>query len=416
MANRRGFLAEIQHQNRLAEQRQRTAMREQTAAVRRNEQARKAAERAAAAATRASDADRKRLEKDAAAAHVAAQQAEVDVMNAKLAAQYDRVDSLLEATLDVDDYVDLKDLRRTVDHPPFDRADLRHPIPAPPALPDPELPIFQPPESPSGLFGRKKKLAEAQARAEAAFAHAQASWEYEVQQLPEMRRQLAEQHAAQEQARQEALRVEVDRYKEECVRRENEIAEHNAAVDLFITNLSYGAVDAVQEYIGIVLANSIYPDGFTVEHEAEFDPDSAELSLRVLIPGPDTIPTVKAYRYVKSSDEITHVALAQKDAKARYTGVIHQVALRTLHEVFEADRRGLVRGISLEVGTETINPATGRETYIPMAAVAASRDSFSELDLSAVVPAATLEHLGATISKNALGLSPITGSGVRRSS
>lgn len=416
MANRRGFLAEIQHQNRLAEQRQRTAMREQAASARRNEQARKAAERAALAAKRASDADRKRLEKDAATAHAAAQQAEVDELNAKLAAEYDRVDSLLEATLDVDDYVDLKDLRRTVDHPPFDRADLRNPIPVPPPLPDPEPPVFQPPEAPSGLFGRKKKLAEAQKQAEAAFEHAQASWESEVQQLPEIRRQLAEQHAAQEQTRQEALRVEVERYKEECVQRENEIAEHNAAVDQFITNLSYGAVDAVQEYIGIVLANSVYPDGFTVEHEAEFDPDSAELSLRVLIPGPDTIPTVKSYRYVKASDEITHVALAQKDAKARYTGVIHQVALRTLHEVFEADRRGLVRGISLEVGTETINPATGRETYIPFAAVAASRDSFSELDLSAVVPAATLEHLGATVSKNALGLVPITGSGVRRSS
>ena len=45
-------------------------------------------------------------------------------------------------------------------------------------------------------------------------------------------------------------------------------------------------------------------------------------------------------------------------------------------------------------------PATGREGYIPFVAVGADRDSFLELDLSNVVPAATLSHLGAVVSKN----------------
>ncbi|MGJ9402895.1 hypothetical protein [Arthrobacter sp. KK5.5] len=405
----------MQHQNRLAEQRQRAATREREAAIRRSEQAQRAEERAMLAATRASEADRKRLEKEAAAAHVAARQAEVEELNAELAATYDSVDTLLEATLDVDDYVDLKDLRKTVEHPPFARADLRNPVPAPMVLPDPEPPVFQPPAAPTGIFGRKKKLAEAQAQSEAEYEHAHAAWAHEMQQLPGRRQQLAERHAAQEQARQQALKVEVDRYKDECARREQETADHNASLEQFMTNLSYGAVDAVQEYIGIVLANSVYPDGFAVEHEAQFDPENAELALRVLIPGPDTIPAVKSYRYVKASDEITPVALSQKDAKDRYAGIVHQVALRTLHEVFEADRRGLVQSIALEVGTETVNPATGRETYIPLAAVGAPRDTFSELDLSAVVPAATLEHLGAAVSKNPLGLVPANATGVRRS-
>ncbi|WP_258060283.1 MULTISPECIES: hypothetical protein [unclassified Arthrobacter] len=409
-------MAEIQHQNRLAEQRQRAAAREQAAATRRSEQAIKAAQRAQAAATRASDADRKRLEKEAAAAHVAAQQAQVDELNARLAANYDRVDTLLEATLDVDDYVDLKDLRRTVVHPPFDRQDLRDPIPEPPVLPDPEPPAFQEPPAPSGIFGRKRKRAEAEEKAKAAFEQERSAWEYEMKQLPVKRRQQTEEHAQQELIRQQTLKTEIERYKRECEAREKDVAEHNASIDQFTTDLSYGVVDAVQEYIGIVLANSVYPEGFVVEHESSFDPDTAELSLRVLIPGPDTIPTVKAYRYVKASDEISHVALSQKDAKNRYLGIIHQVTLRTLHEVFEADRRGLVQSIALEIGTETVNPATGRETYIPMAAVGAFRESFLELDLSAVVPAATLEHLGATVSKNPLGLVPIDGSGVRRSS
>lgn len=414
MGRRRGFFAEMQHQARLAEQRQRAAVREQAAAARRAEQALNAEQRATAAFQRASEAERKRLEKEAADAHIAAKQAEVEQLNAELFAVYDQVDSLLEATLDVDDYVDLESLRETAKHPPFDHS-LEVPTPPPVVLLDPEEPVFRPPAPPTGLFGRKKKLAEAQAQAEAEYATARGAWEVEMKQLPERRRQLAERHAAAEAKRQEQLAQARKVYEAECAARESEVAEHNASLDQLIAGLGYGVVDAVQEYVGIVLANSVYPEAFEVEHESEFDPATAELALRTLVPGPDSVPRIKSYKYVKASDEITAVALSQKDSKDRYADAVHQVALRTLHEVFEADRRGLIRSISLEVGTNTINPATGRDTYIPFVAVAVPRDVFADIDLSAVVPSATLDHLGASVSKNPLGLVPANVSGVRTS-
>lgn len=324
MARKRGFLAELQHQNKLAEQRQRAAERERAAALRRAQQARKAEERAVVAASRASEADRKRMQREATAAHAAAKQAEVEELNSQLTSVYDSVDTLLEATLGVDDYVDLEKLRRRAKHPPFEHEYLKKPTSPPSALRDPQPPVYQPPAAPTGLFGRKKKLAEAQAHAEAEFAHAHAVWEEEMRHLPRKRQQLAERHANQEKKRQRALKIQLERYQEECQQRESEVAEHNASLDQLITNLSYGAVDAVQEYIGIVLANSVYPEGFTVEHEATFDPGSAELTLRVLIPAPDTIPRIKAYRYVKASDEITPTALSQKASKDRYAGVVHR--------------------------------------------------------------------------------------------
>lgn len=415
LARRRGFFAEIQHQNKLAEQRQLAAARAQSAAARRTEQAQKAQQRALLASQRASEADFKRLEKEAVAAHVAAQQAVVDQRNADLVSTYADLDTLLEATLAVDDHVDLETLRQAVSHPPFDAQGLDRPVPAPEALMNPAAPIFQQPAPPTGLFGRKKRLADAQAQAEASFAEAQAWWEREMRELPERRKQLADQHAANERYRQKKLAAARARYESECAAREQAVSEQNAALDQFIANLGYGTVEAVQEYVGIVLANSVYPEEFSVEYEAEFEPVSAELSLRVTIPGPSLVPTIKAYRYVKASDEITPTALSQKDSKDRYAGIVHQVALRTLHEIFEADRRSLIQSISLDVGTQTIDPATGHDTYIPFVAVAASREVFSELELSAVVPLATLEHLGASVSKNPLGLVPANTAGVRRS-
>jgi restriction system protein len=117
---------------------------------------------------------------------------------------------------------------------------------------------------------------------------------------------------------------------------------------------------------------------------------------------------------VKAKDEITATALAKKDLKARYADVVHQVALRTLHEVFEADRAGQIQTITLDVGTETRDPATGLQRRIVFVGVAAERDSFMAFDLHNVVPSATLEHLGAAMSKNPLELVGIDGTpGVR---
>ena len=58
----------------------------------------------------------------------------------------------------------------------------------------------------------------------------------------------------------------------------------------------------------------------------------------------------------------------------RYASTAYQVALRSLHEVFEADRREIVRAVSLQVGSDTVDPATGNSGFIPFVAVAAYGD------------------------------------------
>jgi restriction system protein len=404
----------MQHQAKLADQRQQAAMRQQAAGERRAEQAQKAAARAQQAAQRASEADRKRLEKAAEDARVTARVAEVDEMNADLREQYEVLDSLLKATLEVDDFVDLESLRVVVERPAFPRPDLRRPFPAPIPIADPPLPVRQAPAEVKGVFGKKKKEAEALAAVEQQYAVDYYAWQAATEALPAQRAAQTQQHEAVERRRLEQLAVETANYEAECARLEEEATKQNEALDQLLAGLGYGTVEAVQEYVAIVLANSVYPDWFPVSHTASFEPSTAELSIRVLIPGPSSIPAIKSYKYVKTTDEIAPVTATQKDTKDRYASVVHNVALRTLHEVFEADRRGIVTAISLELGTETTNPATGRPTYVPFVAVATAREAFGELDLSAVVPGMTLEHLGAALSKNPHGLVPIAAGGVRR--
>lgn len=415
---RRGFFAELQHQAKVAareaERTQAARARQHAAATREAERAWKAAERAAAQASRASAADQKRLEKEAKEAHQAAMQAVVDERNAEVEAAYHEIDSLLAATLDVDDFVDLEALRQTVNHPAFDKPELEAPIPAPLPIPDPLEPKYEEPPAPSGLFGKKKKHEEAKVAAQAQYEADHRAWQAEMARQPERRQAAADEHAKAEALRIQRLEAERSRYAAECAAREAEVAEQNGALDSLIANLGYGATEAVEEYISIVLSNSVYPATFPVRHEFQFDPSSAELSLKCLVPGPDKIPVTKAFKYAKAADEITETALPQKAVKDRYAGAVHQVALRSIHEVFEADRRGLIQSIALQVGTETIDPATGVETYVPYVAVGADRDTFTSFDLSSVVPSATLAHLGAAVSKNPHGLAPADLSGIRK--
>ncbi|HDZ07732.1 MAG TPA: hypothetical protein ENH71_01490 [Pseudohongiella sp.] len=410
-----------------AERSRRDADRRYKAAVRSSEQASREAERARhrqakgkeverKQQARTRDAEKKQLEKQAAAAQVAARQAQVEERNFELQEIYTDIDTLLEATLGVDDYVDLDTLRVVVAHPPFDRGALEHPMPPPQPLASPTKPVLNVPEPPTGLralFG-KKKYSLSLKRVEADYNEALLGWQKNVSLAEEEHIKALEVHARKELQRKSSLEEERSRYAKECEVREAEAADRNLALDKLVADLGYGVVEAVEEYVSIVLSNSVYPDHFPVYSDYEFDPEHAELRLKVHIPPPHQIPSVKAYKYNKSSDEITETSLTQKACKDRYAGAVNQVALRTLHEIFEADRRGIIQTVSLEVGTETIQPATGLQAYIPFIAVGSERSAFTAFDLSSVVPQATLEHLGAAISKNPYGLVPANTSGVRK--
>lgn len=416
----RGFFAELQRQARIAEneriRRERQAAREHSAVVRRVEQAQKAELRAQAQFAKAAEAERKRLEKEAREAHIEAKEAEVEERNSRLAATYEDIDSLLGSTLGKDDYIDLNKLRRVAAHPPFDRSDLERVIPEPKLVSDPGKPVLKLPDPPRGLaslFG-KNKHAKAVEDAERTHERNVEKWRTQCREAEVRRRAQKEEHVRLEAERVRKLQVERARYAREREMREAEADESNRNLDKLIANLGYGAADAVQEYVSIVLANSVYPDHFSVNHEFEFDPATAELRLRALLPGPGSIPEIKSYKYSKSSDEISSTELPQKQCRDRYAAAVYQVALRSFHEVFEADRRGLIKTISLEVGTNAIDPATGRESYVPFVVAAAERATFLGFDLSAVVPAMTLDRLGAAVSKNPYGLIAVQRSGVRR--
>ncbi|MFB6722892.1 hypothetical protein ACFCV3_22125 [Kribbella sp. NPDC056345] len=419
MGRRRGFFAELQHQSAVA---QRERQRAQAAAVRAQVGAQREAERAFAAAQRAHIAALRADERAAAEAmreaqrlHVEAQESRVAALNTNLEMYLSDIDKILVATLQVDDYVELEKLRKTAVHPPFESQHL-HPVPPPVPIETPPPPVFlepAPPKGMSALVGQKKH-AVAVANARLAFDHQYYQWQAYSASIPMRQLEQVMAHKSAEDDRLRKLAADRARYDEDCGRRQRDVDAANAELDTLIHNYEASVPEAVSEYLGIVFGNSLYPEGFPWSIDYEFDGDAKELRVSLEFPAPDQMPTVRQYRYVKATNEITESLQSQKEQRDRYTSMIENMVLRTLHEVWESDRSGKVESISLVGGVPHTDPATGQDAFTPLVAVAVDRRTFSNLDLARVTPAETLKYLKAVRSKNPHALVRIdTSAGVR---
>lgn len=421
MAKRRGFFAEMQHQSRMAEQRRRQherasaqaaarAVREQQRADREYARLQQQYERRTAALDAQAERDRRRAYEDR-------RRAEVESLNADLAEKADQIDSLLAATLGVDDYVDLASLRQTIQNPAFDRPDLQTPTPRPREIRAPAAPVYHEPPQPTGLaasFGGKKKYAAAVAANRATYEQAYRTWQSWMSDHANRTAQANREYEQRETKRLHDLRLAQAEHEQLCLDQRKAVLEANVRLERLIVALQERQAWAVEEYIAIVLANSVYPESFPVEHEFEFEAADQELRLKVTVPNPADLPGEKSFRYVKATDSIASTPLTAKARKERYAKAVWEVALRSAHEIFEADRDGVVQTIALTVGTAGVDPATGRATEPVLVELATDRAAFAQLDLARVEPRETLDHLRAGLSKNPHDLVPVAHSrGVR---
>jgi len=103
---------------------------------------------------------------------------------------------------------------------------------------------------------------------------------------------------------------------------------------------------------------------------------------------------------VKSKDEITTSKRPLTQRKGLYASITAQIALRTIHELFEADRTKQLETIVFSGFVESINRATGRDQRTCLISVRTTRDVFTAIDLAKVDPILCLKNLNAAVSKS----------------
>lgn len=147
-----------------------------------------------------------------------------------------------------------------------------------------------------------------------------------------------------------------------------------------------GDPEAIHEHTEMVLNNSNYPDWVSTDFELGYRPDERMLVLNYELPSPDSMPTLKEVKYVKTRDDFVEKHIAEAQKKALYDSVCYQIALRTLHEIWEADEPDNIQGIVFNGFVTAIDKSTGIEGRSCILSVQAWKEEFLAINLELVDP------------------------------
>jgi restriction system protein len=350
-----------------ADQRANTAAAQQRDLIRRN------ADLAIAAAQQAaSDVERQRERQRL---YTEARSADAAAANADVRARLSELDALLLSTLDVDDHIDLDQFKKPLRVPPFDPGPLGRP------QPEPSWQSYVPPQ-PRGvgkILGNSLHQQQT-ANARRAYEQARARW------------------AEGEERRKQQLAARRRAYDESRRKYEAKMTAYNAEVDRFAAAVAGADPASVVEYFAMVLGNSVYPDNFPQHFRLAYLPKQKHLLIEYHLPPIEVIPVVKEYRYDRAREDLSAVPRDEGEIRQRYVEIIARVTLRTIHEVIEADRGGLVRQVSFNGIVDTIDRRTGRFVRPCLVSVKTDRDVFAAIKLRRVDPVACVKHLQGSLS------------------
>lgn len=303
------------------------------------------------------------------------------------------LDETLKRTLDVDDTVEWESLKdntsfpeREPEPPSYPRLRPEPSSDSPPYLPDLNLLHHLVPPL------KRKKIEEAQDR----FQRAHADWEKDKRAHEEKVARLKAEYAAD----LEAWQGRKDEF-------EQEQASANQAVEEEKERYFDQDPDAIVEYCDIVLSQSEYPDRFPQEFDLFYQSETRTLVVDYLLPAPEHLPTLKEVRYVKSRDELTEKHLSDRELNRKYDALLYQMALRTIHELFEADQVDALDAVVFNGIVHTIDRSTGHEIEPCVLSVQATRAEFEELNLAQIEPKQCFKKLKGVGSSKLHSITPI---------
>lgn len=165
---------------------------------------------------------------------------------------------------------------------------------------------------------------------------------------------------------------------------------------------------AVEEYCDMVLENSEYPEIIPKNWLTEYQAEPRILVVDLSLPSPDNMPQVETFRFVKARNEVSEKLVTQAAKKKLYDSVCHQVVIRTIHELFEADEADAIDTVVINGKVTKLNEATGTEETKTIMTVSAEKDEFMTFDLTKIDPAATFKHLKGIAATTLVNITPVS--------
>ena len=165
--------------------------------------------------------------------------------------------------------------------------------------------------------------------------------------------------------------------------------------------------NAVIEYCELVLNNSNYPDSFPKDFDIEYNPETKLLLVEYLLPSIDCFPTLTEVKYITTKKEMKEIYLSESQINKMFDESIYKITLRTIHELFEADKANALDAIIFNGWVNAINKATGKMVNNCIVSIQVKKDEFLEMDLSNIDPKSCFKNLKGIGSSKLSGITAI---------
>lgn len=184
--------------------------------------------------------------------------------------------------------------------------------------------------------------------------------------------------------------------------------EINAAIDSNHENYMSQDQGAIADYCDSVLSNSIYPDYFPNEWDLDYNADTRTLVVDYALPAPESLPTLKEVQYIQSKDDFKESYLSEKEHEALYDGLLYQIALRTIHELFEADTAAALDAVAFNGIVTALDKTTGHSVTACVLSLLARKEPFLQINLANIDPKACFKSLKGVAATKLTGITPIS--------
>ena len=184
----------------------------------------------------------------------------------------------------------------------------------------------------------------------------------------------------------------------------------NAEIDAL--KLSYERWDGedsrtIEEHAELVLNASEYPDWIALDFELGYSNETRTIVIEYQLPLEDSMPSVRGVTYVQSRGELKHSYVPAREKIALYESVLHQIALRSIHELYEVDEAAAFDAVVFNGWIDSVNPATGQRANSCIMSVQARREEFLALNLAQVEPRACYRTLKGVSAAKLATLTPV---------
>ena len=165
--------------------------------------------------------------------------------------------------------------------------------------------------------------------------------------------------------------------------------------------------EAIIQYCEMVLNNSQYPETFPNDFDLDYNPGTKLLIVEYVLPAPDDLPVLTGVKYITTNKELKESFLSEKQLSKIYDSAIYKITLRTLHELFGADKAEALEEIIFNGWVNAINKATGKKANNCITTIRVRKAEFNEIELSNVDPKTCFKNLRGIGSSKLSGMTAV---------